>query len=267
MATEVESGGKPSIHPTAVVDPDAQIGDGTQVGPYCVIGPGVRLGKNNILKPHVVIEGPSVIGNGNQFFPGASVGMAPQDLKYAGEKTELKVGDSNIFRECVSVNRGTVGGGALTTVGSHSLFMAYCHVAHDCTLGDHVIMANAATLAGHVKVEDHATIGGLTPVHQFARIGLHAFIGGLTRVSQDVVPYARVGGIPPVHLGANSIGLQRVGVKADAIKDIEKALKILFRSGLNTSQALKKINEFEVLRPEVQRIIDFVESSERGILR
>lgn len=259
--------GLDNVASTAVIAEGAVIGEGTVVGPYCVIGPAVVLGRNNNLKNHVTIEGPSRIGDENLFFPGSSVGTQPQDLKYAGEPTDLVVGDKNIFRECVTVNRGTVGGGGTTTVGSSCLFMAYAHVAHDCHVGDNVIMANCATLAGHVIVEDYAAIGGLTPVHQFVRIGAHAFIGGATRISKDILPYVKMGGIPPVVLGANSIGLRRQGLSDDAVLLIERATKLIFQSGFNTTQAVDKIKAELPDTPEIRRILDFVAESKRGILR
>lgn len=256
-----------TIHPSAVVAPEAVLGDGTEIGPFCFVGPGVRLGKNNRLHAHVTIEGPSEIGDENTFFPGAAIGTPPQDLKYAGEPTRLTIGNRNIFREAVTVNRGTVGGGGLTSIGSGCLFMAYAHVAHDCHLADHVILANCATLAGHVTIDEYVSIGGLTPVQQFVRIGAHAFIGGATRVAQDIVPFIKMGGIPPVVLGCNHVGLSRRGFTPETIEAIQKALRILFRSGLNTTQAVAQLRSDGTLIPEVERLVRFVENAERGILR
>lgn len=256
-----------SIHPSAIISDSAILGDGCEIGPFCVIGPNVRLGAGNLLKSHVVIEGPSVIGDGNVFFPGAIIGTAPQDLKYADEPTTLAVGDRNIFRESVTANRGTVGGGGHTRIGSDCLFMAYAHVAHDCAVGDHVIMANCATLAGHVHVGSCVTIGGLTPIQQFVRIGDFAFIGGATRVAQDIVPFIKMGGIPPTVLGANSIGLSRRGYPSEAIKEIERAVKLLFNSGLNTTQALAAMKKENWIHEGVKTLISFVETATRGILK
>lgn len=256
-----------TIHATAVVDAAAVIGPDCAIGPFCFVGPGVTMGARNTLRSHVVVEGPTTIGDDNAFFPGAAIGTPPQDLKYAGEPTRLTIGNHNLFRECVTANRGTVGGGGLTSIGSHCLFMAYAHVAHDCHLADHVILANCATLAGHVTIEEHVSIGGLTPVQQFVRIGAHAFIGGATRVAQDIVPYIKMGGIPPVVLGSNHIGLSRRGFSPEAVQGIETALKVLFRSGLNTTQALAKLRAEPTGMPEVERLIRFVETAERGILR
>lgn len=243
------------------------IGDGTTIGPFSYIGPNVRIGERNRIHSHVTIEGPSEIGNDNAFFPGSAIGTAPQDLKYAGEPTTLKIGDRNLFRECVTVNRGTKGGGGHTEIGSDCLFMAYAHVAHDCMLGNSIIMANCATLAGHVHIGDFVTIGGLTPIQQFVRIGPHAFIGGATRVAQDIVPYIKMGGIPPIVMGTNSIGLSRRGMPDEMIKEIERAIRILFKSGLNTTQALEAIKKELTLANGVKTIVDFVESAQRGIFK
>ncbi len=255
------------IHPSSVVDPGAVIGDDCEIGPFCVVGANVKLGAGNVLRSHVVIEGPSDIGAGNVFFPGACIGTPPQDLKYAGEPTRLVMGDKNVVREGVTINRGTVGGGGLTTVGSNCLFMLTSHVAHDCHVGDGVIMANCATLAGHVTLGKYSAIGGLTPIHQFCRVGDYAFIGGATRVSQDIVPYVKMGGIPPTIIGANSIGLSRKGFSPEAVKMIEAAMKLLFKSGLNTTQALERIRGEVDSTEEVRYIVSFVESSKRGILK
>ncbi|RMH55721.1 MAG: acyl-ACP--UDP-N-acetylglucosamine O-acyltransferase [Candidatus Hydrogenedentota bacterium] len=259
--------GGAEIHPTAVVDAEAVIGSGTIVGPYCVIGPKVRLGARCLLRNHVTIEGPSEIGDENHFFPGSVVGSRPQDLKYRGEETLLVVGSRNIFRECVTINRGTVGGGGKTSIGNGCLFMAYSHVAHDCHLGNEVILANAATLAGHVTIGDCAAVGGLTPVHQFVRIGPYAFIGGQTRISQDVVPFARIAGIPPLFLGANSIGLKRRGFSEEVVEEISKALRILFRGKLTIHAAVKRIASECRNIQEIRLILEFLRKSERGILR
>lgn len=255
------------IHPSAVVDDAAILGEDCEIGAFCFVGPGVTMGPRNRLHNHVSIQGPTTIGEGNTFYPFASIGSAPQDLKYAGEPTRLVVGDRNVFREGTVANRGTVGGGGLTTIGSDGLFMQAAHVAHDCHVGDHVIFANSATLAGHVTVEEYVTIGGLTPVQQFVRIGAHAFIGGATRVAQDIVPYIKMGGIPPVVLGCNHVGLSRRGFSPDAVKGVQEAIRILFRSGLNTAQAVATLRGQGTLTPEVERLVRFVETAERGILR
>lgn len=255
------------IHPTAIIDPNAVIGPDCEIGPFCLVGADVKLGARNHLRSHVVMEGHTSIGAENVFFSGTAIGTPPQDLKYAGEPTRLEIGDRNLFRECVTVNRGTVSGHGVTVIGSDCLFMAYAHVAHDCRLGNFVIMANAATLAGHVTIDDCVTIGGLTPIQQFVRIGEHAFIGGATRVSQDIVPYIKMGGIPPVVLGCNHIGLSRRGFSPETIQAIEKTLKILFRSGLNTTQAVARLREEKNYGPKVEKLIRFVETAEHGILR
>lgn len=253
------------IHPTAIIEPGAEVGEGTAVGPYCVVGAGVALGRDNLLHSHVVIEGVTRIGDGNSFHPFSVFGTAPQDAKYAGEPTRLEIGDRNIFREAVTINRGTVNGRGVTTLGSNCMLMAYAHVAHDCRVGDGVIMANSATLAGHVTVERHAVIGGLTPIHQFARVGEYAFIGGATRVTKDIVPFARMGGVPPVISGANSIGLGRRGFAPATIKAIEEAIRLLFRAGLNTTQAVARIRETVPPLAEIERLLAFIAASTRGI--
>ena len=255
----------PTIHPTALVDPAAAIGDGTTIGPFCVVGAGVVLGRDNLLRSHVVVEGPTRLGDGNVLHPFAAIGTAPQDLRYAGDPTRLEIGDRNIFRESVTVNRGTTNGGGLTTLGSDCLMMAYSHVAHDCHVGDGVILANCAMLAGHVTIERFAVIGGLTPIHQFARVGEYAFVGGATRVTQDIVPYARMGGIPPVISGANLIGLARRGFTPETVKVIKEAIRLLFRAGLNTTQAVARIREDLPSLPEIEHLLAFITSSKRGI--
>lgn len=255
------------IHSSSVIDADAIIGENCEIGPFCVVGKDVVLGDGCVLRSHVVIEGPSQIGRGNIFYPGACVGTPPQDLKYNGEPTKLIMGDENVVRESVTINRGTVGGGGITSIGSRSLFMLAAHVAHDCHLGDEVIMANCATLAGHVTVGSYSAIGGLTPVHQFVRIGDFAFIGGATRVSQDIVPFIKMGGIPPTILGANSIGLSRRGFSEERVAGIEKAMKIIFKSGLNTTQALERIEKELEQTEDIKKLIEFIKESKRGILK
>src|SRR5437660_1416384 len=231
-----------SVHPTAIVDPSAKVHPACTIGPYCRIGPKVELGEACQLISHVVMEGPSRIGAHNQFFPFCSVGLAPQDISYAGEPTRLEIGDHNVIREFATINRGTVKGGGLTRVGSHTLIMAYAHVAHDCIIGDHVILANAATLGGHVIVEEWATVGALCPVHHFVRIGSHSFIGGGTTVTRDVLPFSKTAAARETHAyGLNAVGLERRGFSKERIRKIHHAYKILLASKLNTSQALEKL--------------------------
>ena len=257
-----------SVHPTAVVDRSAKIPSSCEIGPYCTVGAGVELGKNCELISHVVIGGPSKIGARNQLYPFASVGLAPQDLSYKGEPTRLEIGDDNVIREYVTINRGTVKGGGVTRIGSHALIMAYTHIAHDCQIGDHVIMANAATLGGHVIVEDWATVGALCPVHHFVRIGAHAFIGGGTTVTRDVLPFSKTAAERGTRVyGLNAVGLERQGFSKERIRKIHHAYKLLLASKLNTSQALEKLKSEKDHGEDVEMLIRFVEASERGVIK
>ena len=257
-----------NVHPTAVVDPSAKIASSCKIGPHCVIGADVELGDDCELISHVVIQGPSKIGARNKFFPFSSIGLAPQDLSYKGEPTRLEIGDDNTIREFVTINRGTVKGGGLTKVGSHILVMAYCHIAHDCVVGDHVIMANAATLGGHVIVEDYATVGALCPVHHFVRIGAHAFIGGGTTITRDVLPFSKTAAERGTHAyGLNSVGLERHGFTKERIRKIHHAYKVLLASKLNTSQALEQLKSESDRGDDVDMLIRFVEASERGVIK
>ena len=257
-----------SIHPTAIIDPGAKIHPSCKIGPYCVIGPDVELGEGCDLVSHVAMQGPTRIGADNGFFPFSSIGLAPQDISYAGEPTRLEIGDHNEIREFVTINRGTVKGGGLTRVGNHTLLMAYTHIAHDCIIGDHVIMANAATLGGHVTVEDWAMVGALCPVHQFVRIGTHSYIGGGTTITQDVLPFSKTSAERNTHaFGMNSVGLERRGVSKERIRKIHHAYKVLLASKLNTSQALEKLKSEADLGEDVEMLIRFIEASERGVIK
>ncbi len=257
-----------SVHPTAIVDRSAKIPSSCEIGPYCTVGAGVELGKNCELISHVVFGGPSKIGARNQFFPFSSVGLGPQDLSYKGEPTRLEMGDDNVIREFVTINRGTVKGGGVTRIGSHALIMAYTHIAHDCQIGDHVIMANAATLGGHVTVEDWATVGALCPVHHFVRIGAHSFIGGGTTITRDVLPFSKTAAERGTHAyGLNAVGLERRGFSKDRIRKIHHAYKLLLASKLNTSQALEKLKSEKDHGEDVEMLIRFVEASERGVIK
>jgi len=257
-----------NVHPTAVLDSSAKVPSSCKVGPYCVIGPNVEIGDHCELISHVVIEGPSKIGAGNKFFPFSSVGLAPQDLSYQGEPTRLEMGDHNIIREFVTINRGTVKGGGLTKLGSHILIMAYSHIAHDCSIGDHVIMANAATLGGHVVVEEWATVGALCPVHHFVHIGAYSFIGGGSTVTRDVLPFSKTAAERGTHAyGLNSVGLERRGFTKERIRKIHHAYKVLLASKLNTSQALEKLKSEPDRGEDVNALIKFVESSDRGVIK
>ncbi len=254
------------IHPSSVVDLSAVIGDGTEIGPFCHVGPGVEIGPDCRLIGHVTVAGPSKIGPGNTFFPYTSIGQRSQDLKYAGEPTYLEIGTGNSFREFCTVNRGTLPD-TRTVIGNHGNFLAYSHVAHDCTVGDHVIFSNNGTLAGHVVVEDHAVIGGLSGVHQFCRIGRHSIIGGCTKIVQDVPPYMIADGNPAEIRGINQVGLERRGFSATDVRALRECYRFLYRSNLNVKQACGQIAA-EIAASEVRDILlAFIEKSQRGIVR
>jgi UDP-N-acetylglucosamine acyltransferase len=260
--------GPASIDPTANVHPTARIGAGTSIGPNAVIGPDVRVGANCRIGASVVIEGWTDIGDGTQIFPMASIGLAPQDLKYRGERTRLVIGQGNIFREFVTINRGTLGGGGETTIGDHNLFMAYVHVAHDCHVGDETIFGPHATLGGHVDVEDYANISAGSAVHQFCRVGKYGFIGGYSVVTKDALPFARTIGSRPARIfGVNTIGLSRRGFTSDTISQLKQAYRYLIQSKLNTTRALARIDQDSTLAsPEVRYLVDFIRSSRRGVI-
>jgi UDP-N-acetylglucosamine acyltransferase len=256
------------VHPTAIIDPSAKVHPSCKIGPYCVIGPEVELGEGCHLVSQVAIEGPTKIGADNKLFPFCSIGMAPQDLTYAGESTRLEIGNHNQIREFVTINRGTVKGGGLTRVGSHILIMAYTHIAHDCAIGDHVILANAATLGGHVTVEEWAQVGAVCPVHHFVRIGAHSFIGGGTTVTRDVLPFSKTSAARDAQAyGLNAIGLERRGFSKERIRKIHHAYKVLLASKLNTSQALEKLKSEPDRGEDVETLIKFIEQSERGVIK
>ena len=252
------------IHSTALVDPDAELGRGVVVGPYAIVGPRVEVGDGTTIGPHVLIERDTRIGQSCQLSKGAVLGTDPQDLKYAGERTVLEVGDRTVVREYATLNRGTAASGR-TVVGSDCLLMAYSHVAHDCVIGNHVILSNAVNMAGHVVIEDWAVVGGLTGIHQFVRIGAHAFIGGASRISQDVAPYVRVSGSPPRLFGLNSVGLDRRGFSPELVGALKATYRILFQSGLNVSQGLARAEAEVEQLPEVRHLLSFIRKSERGI--
>ena len=255
------------IHPTSVVSPEAEIGADVSIGPFCRIGDRVKIGDRSRLDSHVVLEGPATIGTDNPFFPFCVIGVPPQDLKYKGEETFLTIGSHNVFREYVNVHRGTAGGGGHTRIGDRNFLMVAAHVAHDCLIGNYVIMANAATLAGHVVIEDHASIGAYSGVHQYCRIGTHGYVGGYSVVTKDVLPYSKtVSERNTQAYGVNTLGLERKGFTAQQIDNITAAFRLLLRSKLNTSQALEAIRK-EGVTPEVKVILDFIESSDRGIIK
>ncbi|MDD5350211.1 MAG: acyl-ACP--UDP-N-acetylglucosamine O-acyltransferase [Chthoniobacteraceae bacterium] len=254
------------IHPTAIVDPAAQLGEGVFVGPYCIIGPGVTLGDGCWLQHHVTICGPARIGRGNKFFAYGSIGQQTQDLKYKGEPTYLEIGDDNSFREFVSVHRATFPGDA-TRIGNRGNFLAYAHVAHDCVVGDEVIFSNNGTLGGHVQVGDHVIVGGLSAVHQFCRIGRYAMIGGCTKIVQDVPPFMIADGNPAEIRGINKVGMERHGFSAETVREIKESYRILYRMNLNTKGAIVAIGEKLQPVPEICQLLDFLKTSERGIVR
>ena len=257
-----------AIHAKAVIAPSAKLGAGVQVGAYAVIGDDVELGEGCVLREHAVVHGPSRFGKKNVFHPFCSIGADPQDLKFQGERTELIAGDGNVFRENVTVSRGTAGGGGKTTIGSGSLFMAYSHVAHDCHVGDNTIFANGATLAGHVEVEDFVSIGAFSPVHQFCRVGRYAYVGACTVITQDVPPFSLVVTERETKCyGINAVGLERKGFSAERLKALERAFRLLLRSKLNTSLALEEMRKTLSDSADVQELIRFIETAERGIVK
>jgi UDP-N-acetylglucosamine acyltransferase len=256
------------IAETAVISSEAVLAPDVTVGAYAVIGPQVSIGAGSSIGPYVRIDGPTSIGERNRFVGQASIGTEPQDLKFKGEKTELRIGHDNVFREFVTVNRGTTGGGAITTIGSGNFFMAYSHVAHDCHIGSNTIFANNATLAGHVEVGDFATIGAFSAVHQFCRVGDHAFIGGGSICTQDVLPFVKtVGNRPAKTYGVNNIGLERKGFQKESIEALQRAYRILTRSKLRLQEALDRIEAELGLHPEVRYFVQFIRESKRGVIR
>lgn len=256
-----------TIHPTAVVSPRARIGNNCQIGPYSIIGDEVELEDDVQLDSHCVVDGHTFIGEGTRVFPFVSIGLAPQDLKYAGEQSTTRIGRRNMIREFVTIHRGTNGGGMLTQIGDDCLLMAQAHVAHDCVLGNGVIMANAATLAGHVIIEDNANVGAYSGVHQFCRVGREAYIGGYSVVVKDALPYALTVGNHARCYGLNTTGLKRRGHSRGAIKSLHRAFHLLLASKLNTSQALEKIRQEIQGSPEVDGLVQFIESSRRGVIK
>jgi UDP-N-acetylglucosamine acyltransferase len=259
---------KTAIDPTAIVDPRAWIGDGTTIGPHAVVGPHVHLGANCRVGASAVIDGWTEIGDDTEIYPFASIGQVPQDLKFRGEQTRLTIGRRNIFREFVTIHRGTRGGGGITSIGDRNVFMAYVHVAHDCHVGSDTIFGNTATLGGHVTVEDFANISAGSGVHQFCRVGRHAFIGGYSVVTKDALPYARTVGSRPARIfGTNTIGLMRRGFPPDVITKLKRSFRYLLQSKLNTTIALQQIEQDRSLAcPEVQYLLDFIRTSQRGVI-
>ena len=257
-----------SIHPSAVVDPSAELAPDVSVGPHAVVGAGVRLGAGCEIGAGAQVLGPAtVLGRDNRLFPYACIGFEPQDLKFDGEVTRLEIGDGNQFREFTTVHRGTGFGGGVTRIGSGCLFMAYTHVAHDCHVGDRVILVNNATLGGHATVHDDATIGAFSAVHQFTRVGRHAYVGGYTVLTMDALPFVKTVGQKPLCYGLNSIGLRRKGVSPEARKRLGAAMKLLLSAGLNTTQALEAIRRELAGHEEVDYLVEFVASAKRGVVK
>lgn len=257
-----------SVHPTAVVASTAVVPESCSVGPWCTVGPEVVLGEECELISHVVLDGKLTAGARNRFHPFACVGVSPQDLKYRGEPTSVSLGDDNTIRECVTISRGTAGGGGLTRIGNHCLIMAYAHIGHDSVIGDHCILANNATLAGHVVVEDHATIGAFSPVHQFCRVGKYAYIGGGTIVTQDVLPFSLTSATRETHaFGMNKVGLQRQGFGRERLKALHHSYRILLAGKMNISQALERMRAEGIASKDVEYLVEFIEKSKRGIIR
>lgn len=256
------------IHPSAVVDPLAVIGDGADIGPFCVIGAEVEIGARTRLMAHVYAEGPTWIGDDNLIYPYTTIGVASQDLKYRGERAETRIGHRNRIRECVTIHRGTEGGGALTRIGDDNLLMAYTHVAHDVDLGSHCVLANGVTLAGHVLIGDWAVIGAFTGVHQFCRVGAHAMIGGYSVVTQDVLPYSTTVSEREIRVfGANATGLERRGFSKESVEALQTTFRLLTRSKLNTSQAVERIMAEVPATAEVTEVLEFLAASTRGVIK
>jgi UDP-N-acetylglucosamine acyltransferase len=254
------------IHPTAILHPKAKLADGVNIGPYSIIGENVSIGKDTQIGAHCVIEGRTRIGENCRIFTGAVIGSIPQDLKFKGEKTFLEIGNDNIIREYVTINLGTQATGR-TVIGDDNLIMAYSHVAHDCRIGNGVIIANTGTLAGHVTLEDKAILGGFVAIHQFVRVGTFSIIGGCSKVIQDIPPYSTCDGHPAKFYGLNTVGLKRAGFKENIRKDLKFALKLLFQSGLSISHALEEIKKQVTPSREIKHLIEFIRKSERGICR
>ena len=256
-----------TVHATAIVSPGAELDSTAEVGPFVVIGPKVRIGAGTTVGPHAVIEGRTTIGKNNRVFQFAAIGAIPQDLKYAGEETSLEIGDENSIREFATMHTGTKGGGGVTKVGNLNLFMAYSHVAHDCLVGNHCVIANCGALAGHVLLEDHVHIGGLAGVHQFVKVGTHAFIAGGALVTQDVPPYCTAQGDRAKLVGLNTVGLTRAGYTPDQITRIKAVYRVLFRSKLGLREAIAQARAEYGGHPEIDHFVNFVEGSERGVAR
>ena len=256
------------IHPSAIIHPDTTIAADADIGPYCVIGQGVKIGARTRLTSHVVLEGKLTVGEDNVFFPFCSCGVEPQDKKYHGEPSETIIGNGNSIREFVTIHRGTEGGGMRTVIGDHNLLMAYVHVAHDVIIHNHTILANGVTFAGHVTVEDYANVGGLSAIHQFVRIGKYSIVGSRSVIKQNVLPFSQTASDHESKVyGANRVGLQRSGFPPQAIEPLQTAFRLISNAGLNTSQALARIEQEIPPTTEVKELLDFIRSSERGFVK
>jgi UDP-N-acetylglucosamine acyltransferase len=256
------------IHPTAIVDARARVAESAEIGPYCIVGPEVEIGARTRLMANLYLEGPTWIGEDNVFFPYSTVGVASQDLKYKGERAETRIGDRNRVREFVTIHRGTQGGGLVTSIGSDNLIMVQAHVAHDVHIGDHVILGNSVGVAGHVIIEDWVDISPFAGIHQFCRIGRHAFIGPYSVIKQDVMPFSLTSHKPELQVfGANAIGLERRGFDKSTVEALQTAIRLLTRAGLNTSQAIERIRAEVAALPEVEELIAFVHTSQRGVIK
>jgi UDP-N-acetylglucosamine acyltransferase len=256
------------VHPTAIVDPGAQIAATAEIGPFCVIGAEVEIGAGTRLMAHVYVEGPTWIGDDNIFFPYSSIGVASQDLKYKGEHAETRIGSRNRIREFVTIHRGTKGGGLVTQIGDDNLIMAYAHVAHDCRIGNHVILVNGVTLGGHVTIGDWAEVSAFSGIHQFCRVGRHAIVGGYSVVVQDVMPFSNTVSERPIRVfGANKIGLERRGFPKETIEALQTAMRLLTRAQLNTTQAIERIRAEVPACAEIEELIGFIGASERGVIK
>lgn len=255
------------IHPTAIVDPKAKVGADVRIGAYSIVGPDVEIGAGTWIGPHVVVNGPTRLGTGNRIYQFVSLGEAPQHLGYQGEPTRLEIGDRNVIREYCTLNRGTRGGGGVTRLGHDNFIMAYCHVAHDCQVGDHTIFANGTSLAGHVRVEDHVIFGGFSMIHQFCRVGAHAMTGINTVTFKDIPPYLLVAGNTAQPHGLNVRGLKRRNFSDAAIEGLRKAYRLLYKSGNTLNQALEQMAVLAEANSEVEKFLEFIKRSERGIVR
>jgi UDP-N-acetylglucosamine acyltransferase len=255
------------IHPTAIIEPGVEIEEEVSIGPFCILREGVHIKKGSKLVSNVIVEGKTEIGENCTVYPFTSLGLPPQDMKYRGEKTGLRIGNNNVIREYITIHRASIGGDGITSIGDNNFLMAYVHVAHDCNIGSSIIMANVATLAGHVVVEDHAVVGGLVAIHQFTRIGTYSMVGGFSGVNQDIPPYMIASGARAKLFGLNTIGLKRHGFPDSTINELKKAYKILFREKHTLKEAVKKIQEELPYTDEIKLLIEFIQKNKRGICR